>query len=492
MMQFIPDTTPTILADNNERAKLINEEWRNDGVRVAESTVPDGALGCYATKSYSTGDLIIKARPYCWAVVNNVTEHICDRCFKFVPERKLDRCSSCALVYYCSRQCQVDSWSDLHKHECPLFLDMNKKTKHPPPRDMIMVARMLIRTKLQRDNLSKDDKTIVGSYLVCEQLIPNTGKRSSKEYEIDVAMSRAATALLTKATIPTVDIEKSKIVLDYLSKSSRNAFQVGGGRMEKGVAMYPFISLLNHSCQPNAVQLFCGSICEVRALRPIKQGEEILICYCTQEQSHEERREVLKDYFFFDCACPKCMDVINNNRLDMYFKCNACPEGRVDVTIKDGTSRAYCLSCNKQYNNAQLKKYQDMENMAKDYLKRTKDVPFGKEMVKFIKELAPMLAYLHPGHNVYQQIIALLQPNITDGVGPDDNLAIYRQNPFFVQVLIYTIQYYIYHLGIDHPVTSDFCFTLGGYLNVIGQQDQGEEMMYNARPNLVRFNFHQN
>ena len=70
------------------------------------------------------------------------------------------------------------------------------------------------------------------------------------------------------------------------------------------------MSRFNHSCHPNG-EMTChmNYTQEVRALRNIKQGEEVTICYINDESSlwsREERQAELKNVYNFDCNCEGC------------------------------------------------------------------------------------------------------------------------------------------------------------------------------------------
>ena len=76
--------------------------------------------------------------------------------------------------------------------------------------------------------------------------------------------------------------------------------------------VYLRMSRFNHSCQPNA-EIFANQdandATDVRALRNIKEGEEITICYTDSDKSlwsREERRAELKHVYNFDCNCEGC------------------------------------------------------------------------------------------------------------------------------------------------------------------------------------------
>ena len=74
--------------------------------------------------------------------------------------------------------------------------------------------------------------------------------------------------------------------------------------------VYLKMSRFNHSCHPNAAMVcHFNNAQDVRALRKIKQGEEITICYtgCNESLwSREERRAELKNVYNFDCNCGGC------------------------------------------------------------------------------------------------------------------------------------------------------------------------------------------
>lgn len=67
------------------------------------------------------------------------------------------------------------------------------------------------------------------------------------------------------------------------------------------------VSRINHSCRPNAKHSWNAILKKqtVYALRPIPAGEEITLSYLPGGTS-EERQEILKSHFRFDCKCELC------------------------------------------------------------------------------------------------------------------------------------------------------------------------------------------
>nr|CDS27760.1 SET and MYND domain containing protein 4 [Hymenolepis microstoma] len=108
-------------------------------------------------------------------------------------------------------------------------------------------------------------------------------------------------------------------------------------------AIYPTISLINHSCNPSAVLVNTargGAF--LYALRPILANEEITVCYKYSYFSSPEptRRFILKCYYHFDCNCEACTNMwFARNQLHLgALKCVKCKS-----TI--GVNKEKCKKC---------------------------------------------------------------------------------------------------------------------------------------------------
>ena len=74
-----------------------------------------------------------------------------------------------------------------------------------------------------------------------------------------------------------------------------------------GSAVFPLVSLMNHSCEPNVQVIYLESNAAVAiALRGIADGEELCIQYVSAEAPLEERRRELRRRYGFECACALC------------------------------------------------------------------------------------------------------------------------------------------------------------------------------------------
>ncbi|EKG03293.1 hypothetical protein TCSYLVIO_005668 [Trypanosoma cruzi] len=113
------------------------------------------------------------------------------------------------------------------------------------------------------------------------------------------------------------------------------------GMLETGIGVFGGISLIEHSCHPNALVVFrhgCTPesivFAELRATRPIGIGERITISYVPTFIPKEERQKRLRAKFFFSCACVHCTAGYDTTRL-MFASCESrdervvmCPKGR--------------------------------------------------------------------------------------------------------------------------------------------------------------------
>lgn len=79
-------------------------------------------------------------------------------------------------------------------------------------------------------------------------------------------------------------------------------------RMFTGI--FPKISILNHSCNPNIRNVFEKNQLSIYATKDLKENDEIFNCYGPHFKLMplEERKECLKMQYCFDCNCEKCLN----------------------------------------------------------------------------------------------------------------------------------------------------------------------------------------
>ncbi|KFQ14982.1 N-lysine methyltransferase SMYD2, partial [Leptosomus discolor] len=74
-----------------------------------------------------------------------------------------------------------------------------------------------------------------------------------------------------------------------------------------GSAIFPDVALMNHSCCPNVIVTYKGTLAEVRAVKEIEPGEEVFTSYIDLLYPTEDRNDRLRDSYFFTCDCRECV-----------------------------------------------------------------------------------------------------------------------------------------------------------------------------------------
>lgn len=129
--------------------------------------------------------------------------------------------------------------------------------------------------------------------------------------------------------------DEATSILDKIDSLEDIIEDVSGQFMHaEGTGCYAMHSKLNHSYEANAeIRIpFNNNTLQVVAVRHIKAGEEVTINYgggsiddhdcCSRdsddgdmeediEEGGQERRELLREFYMFDCKCRKCLAELN-------------------------------------------------------------------------------------------------------------------------------------------------------------------------------------
>lgn len=108
----------------------------------------------------------------------------------------------------------------------------------------------------------------------------------------------------------------------YLCLSSTRVF----------TAIFPKISLLNHSCDPNIRNSFDGQNLTIYATRPIVEDEQVFNCYGPHFKlmDRADRQSALEQQYCFKCDCDKC--ATDDRTIDQYYQ-YVCPNDGCGGTI---------------------------------------------------------------------------------------------------------------------------------------------------------------
>jgi hypothetical protein len=76
---------------------------------------------------------------------------------------------------------------------------------------------------------------------------------------------------------------------------------------QRGLAVYLSSSFFNHSCSPNVGFFRRGRFLAFIALEDIDEGAQLFISYVKAGLTVAERQKKLKETYFFDCRCDRCL-----------------------------------------------------------------------------------------------------------------------------------------------------------------------------------------
>ncbi|KAI2642724.1 SET domain-containing protein [Xylaria nigripes] len=294
----------------------------NAGVEVKESQIQDAGKGLFARNAFSAGDIIVTVdRPFVAELEDDRLFDACAWCCQRAATDPLERataasiglpsgfleiksCTQCKRVGYCSKKCQSKAWKHDHKSECLLYIANADRPNLPP--GVRATAKVLGRLKANPEremmsvNRALELRPAAQPNVLGDMAIPD------KKYSALKVLAEAAYHFSGKPTIDGLDAQSTATRL--LINIMCNAITLSSpfDNVKLGIGFDPLIGSANHSCEPNAIVVFNQPELGIRALRPIKAGEEILVSYQEATDPFGVRQAGLKDNYHFTCQCIKC------------------------------------------------------------------------------------------------------------------------------------------------------------------------------------------
>ncbi len=307
----------------------------------------------------------------------------CEGCLK--ETSNLSKCTGCKHVSYCSKECQKEAWKEgQHKQECHRIKFF---TSGPVEMEMPrLMAKIII--KLRQGN-----KVLLNAYrqrhlAMCNLLfsysldkvvtiLPDKTQRSFEDLMSHVEEIKKSDkhmkafnlyyALLTEFFKEDGGVPPKDEVLEIYGKIKINSFSIEGssGRNAVGTGLYLESSVFDHSCRPNAEGSYIGKKMYVKCTNKdgIEDFSKVRVGYCKLLPLRKERREDLRERYYFDCQCEHCSD--EDNVRDAYavacVKCPGCKKG-VPVREESKGDQVVCGHCKKVVNKRHMAKYWELRD----------------------------------------------------------------------------------------------------------------------------------
>ncbi|KAL0850513.1 hypothetical protein ABMA28_012302 [Loxostege sticticalis] len=246
------------------------------------------------------GDLLLNEQPFVFVLSSKEKGSRCDNCLE---KGKVLKCSGCQFVHYCGRSCQKDAWPD-HKWECA-------NLKRVAPKVIPDAARMLAKiiNKLSRGDGHSYRAFYTGnSFRMWKDLMSHYSdlKTDKKRMDHFSSLCMVLFEFLKDLSLPnTVEL------MGMYGRMVINSFTILDIDMNSiGTGIYLAASILDHSCNPNAVATFDGKTISIRATKDLTclDWSQIRISYIDLMKTPYERQTELLENYYFLCQCDRCMD----------------------------------------------------------------------------------------------------------------------------------------------------------------------------------------
>jgi SET and MYND domain-containing protein len=312
------------------------------------------------------GEVLFYEKPYCSILLPEYQNSYCDYCYQRLMVDKnfkyinITFCESCINVLYCSKECKIRG-NEYHKHECSILnILFDLGIAHLAYRIISKTnSEFLIENFSEKIKQEVDLESFYNSQKPYKssdyETIFNLVTNSSQTHVDDLYQYTLTAILLSKlyflnektkenvqliATLLCRHIQQTicnahaitMLNNNHPIDNTLNTFSVEQIRF--ATAIYPTVSLMNHSCSPNVISSFKVDSNEII----VKSSKKILIedgdihiwnCYGPHylKMSHPERKSILMEQYHFNCECKFCLvesdnfQLNENNISNFGFKC---------------------------------------------------------------------------------------------------------------------------------------------------------------------------
>lgn len=171
---------------------------------------------------------------------------------------------------------------------------------------------------------------------------------------------RTDSVLSTDSQLPS--LEELEMLALLVNTNAHGMGLQGTHNADVALGMFPFVSMLNHSCWPNCCFASEGRIMTVRATQDIPKDTELCVSYINLYEPRGVRKQILADTKHFDCSCIRCSEPLKSS-IDRFLEAAMCSvKGCDGVQVKSvslagrnnkrdqGTSSWECDVCSRVAN----------------------------------------------------------------------------------------------------------------------------------------------
>lgn len=321
--------------------KAENLSLKGASVKVGVSLIEGKNRAIVAKEEIEAEEALFREKPYSVHFLEHTLEYNCANCLNNLGQDPTEpesnsfvACENCNKFIFCNRQCRAEAMDRYHRMECKrmVFVVENE----------IGIAYLVLRTLLRKgihnaiENDLKEDY-----YNQVWGLMPHDEDHDSKSNICFLIAAYFLEHCIKHFELCVEEFSHQTMIhllIHHLRQLSSNVLLILNQDLISGkedpiaVGIYPSISMLNHSCEPDLQPIFFGSQLVLRSLRPIKSGEEICFCYGPTylNTTFAKRQQRLKSQYFFNCNCRAC-----TNRFECFDETYLCQECYSALFLQD-------------------------------------------------------------------------------------------------------------------------------------------------------------
>ncbi|MBZ3878784.1 N-lysine methyltransferase SMYD2 [Sciurus carolinensis] len=228
----------------------------------------------------------------------------------------LSKCGRCEQAFYCNVECQEDDWPT-HKLECSPMVVLGENWN--PSETVSLRARILAKQKIH------PERTPSEKLLAVKEFESHLDKLDNEKKDL----IRSDIAALHQSYCKHLEFPDHRSLGVLFAQVNRNGFTIGDEELSHlGSAIFPDVASMNHSCCPNVIVTYKGTLEEVRAVQEVSPGEEGFTSYIDLLYPTEDRNDRLRDSYFFTRECRGCTTKDKDTAKVEIHKLSDPPKGR--------------------------------------------------------------------------------------------------------------------------------------------------------------------
>ncbi|CAD5220761.1 unnamed protein product [Bursaphelenchus xylophilus] len=315
-----PTVTNNKDTGEEKRKKVLNEiERRKKQIEDATKPIPKEA-------QYPR----ITFYPFAYALSEKFLDKACWYCLQLNVQ--LSYCTNCKVARFCSEKCEELAKKD-HQPECRGY--KKSKNKDYPNIEVRLLGRICSRYNM----IKKGEDKAKDFYL------ERTSKRSVMEiwaHEQDFAEHQDYTTQFMEIYDKLIrfyhkdDLPSKKDVFKLHCRDfiNRHAICDKNYENEIGKGLYLDLCAYDHSCKPDTVFFsdgFKSILAGLHKTKDISDPNKSFYSYIDLLGTFDQRQKQLRDTWFFECKCERCLDP--KDHILTSIKCQFCANRDVESTI---------------------------------------------------------------------------------------------------------------------------------------------------------------